>query len=92
VSDPRWYELRPAQSMKPATYTCPYCGELLHAAAEHALVKPEGDARRRRHAHLECVRTERAAGRLPTRDEWIGVGGSGRGVRGLWRRLRSWPG
>jgi hypothetical protein len=25
---------------------------------------------RRRHAHTACVRTARAAGRLPSRDEW----------------------
>jgi hypothetical protein len=33
------------------------------------LIKPEGDDRRRRHAHTECVMAERAAGRLPFRDE-----------------------
>jgi hypothetical protein len=33
------------------------------------LVKPEGDDRRRRHAHSDCVLAERRAGRLPFRDE-----------------------
>jgi hypothetical protein len=33
------------------------------------LVKPEGDDRRRRHAHTACVMAERKAGRLPLREE-----------------------
>jgi hypothetical protein len=33
------------------------------------LIKPEGDAQRRRHAHTACVLAERKAGRLPFRDE-----------------------
>lgn len=37
----------------------------------HMLVVPEGDTRRRRHAHTECVLAERRAGRLPSRDEWL---------------------
>jgi hypothetical protein len=32
---------------------------------------PEGDPRRRRHAHTECALRERKAGRLPARDEWL---------------------
>ena len=32
---------------------------------------PEGDARRRRHAHTACAIAERKAGRLPARDEWL---------------------
>jgi hypothetical protein len=35
------------------------------------LIAPEGDGRRRRHAHTECVMTARRAGRLPSRDEWL---------------------
>jgi hypothetical protein len=34
------------------------------------LIAPEGDARRRRHAHTECVQAAREAGRLPLLDEW----------------------
>jgi hypothetical protein len=64
-----WWTVRRAQNLKPATYRCPFCGDLLPALSEHALVMPEGDPRRRRHAHLACVRAERAAGRLPFRDE-----------------------
>jgi hypothetical protein len=64
-----WWTVRRAQNRKPATYRCPFCGELLPALSEHMLVMPEGDARRRRHAHTHCVRAERAAGRLPFRDE-----------------------
>jgi hypothetical protein len=67
---PRWWTIRPAQNLKPATYRCPFCGGLLPALGEHVLVVPEGDARRRRHAHTACARAERAAGRLPLRDEW----------------------
>ena len=33
------------------------------------LVTPEGDSRRRRHAHAECVLKARKAGRLPLREE-----------------------
>lgn len=62
--------MRRAQSSRPATYSCPFCGEYLHAMSEHALIAPEGDVDRRRHAHTECVRAEREAGRLPTEDEW----------------------
>ncbi len=39
------------------------------AERAHAVV-PEGDTRRRRHAHTACVLAARQAGRLPTRDEW----------------------
>jgi hypothetical protein len=44
------------RSLKPATYTCPLCGQLLHAMSDHVLIAPEGDTSRRRHAHTECVR------------------------------------
>jgi hypothetical protein len=47
---PRWWTVRAAQNLKPATYRCPFCDELLPALSEHVLVTPEGDARRRRHA------------------------------------------
>jgi hypothetical protein len=33
------------------------------------LVLPEGDARRRRHAHRDCVLAARKAGRLPLRED-----------------------
>ena len=32
---------------------------------------PEGDARRRRHAHTECTLAEKRAGRLPSREQWL---------------------
>ena len=66
---PRWWTIRPAQNLKPATYRCPFCDQFLSALSEHMLVKPEGDDRRRRHAHVECVMNERKAGRLPLREE-----------------------
>jgi len=66
----RWWTLRRAQNLKPATYRCPLCGEFLHAMSDHVLVAPEGDTSRRRHAHEECVRTARREGQLPTQDEW----------------------
>ncbi len=65
-----WWDLRRAQNLKPATYHCPICDGLLPAMSEHVLLVPEGDTHRRRHAHTACVLEERAAGRLPTRDEW----------------------
>ena len=66
----RWWTFRRAQSLRPATYTCPLCGEFLHAMSEHVVLAPEGRVDRRRHAHTECVECERKAGRLPTEDEW----------------------
>jgi hypothetical protein len=35
------------------------------------LIAPEGDTRRRRHAHSECVLRARARGQLRARDEWL---------------------
>ena len=61
--------MRRAQNMKPATYRCPFCNQFLSALSQHMLIKPEGDDRRRRHAHTACVLAEREAGRLPFRDE-----------------------
>jgi hypothetical protein len=34
------------------------------------LIAPEGDTRRRRHAHSQCVLAARARGSLPLREEW----------------------
>lgn len=67
----RWFTLRPAQNRKPATYRCPLCGEHLPSLSEHVLLTPEGDAKRRRHAHTDCVLRARRQGRLPTREEWL---------------------
>jgi hypothetical protein len=39
--------------------------------SEHVLIAPEDDRTKRRHAHTECVLKARAAGTLPTRDEWL---------------------
>ncbi|HEY5198342.1 MAG TPA: hypothetical protein VIJ51_15080 [Solirubrobacteraceae bacterium] len=77
-----WWVLRPAQNHKPATYTCPLCGRLLPALSQHTLILPEGDSRRRRHAHTACVMRARRAGRLPLRDEVEPPGPS------LWSRIR----
>jgi len=70
TGDIRWWAVRRAQSLRPATYRCPFCGEHLHAMSEHVLLAPEGDAHRRRHAHTECADEARKAGKLPSRDEW----------------------
>ena len=70
MDEPRWWSFRPVSSLKPATYTCPFCNRLLHATSDHLLIAPEDDRSRRRHAHAECVQAERRAGRFPTRDEW----------------------
>ena len=67
--EPRWWTVRPAQNLKPATYLCPLCDQYLHAMSEHMLLVPEGDPSRRRHAHSDCVAKARSAGRLPTYDE-----------------------
>jgi hypothetical protein len=83
MAEPRWWTMRRAQSRRPATYRCPFCGELLHASSEHVLVAPEGDVERRRHAHLACAQAERRAGRLRTQDE---VEPRTSIVRRLWRR------
>jgi hypothetical protein len=63
--------MRPAQNLKPSTYRCPFCGKHLASMSEHALIAPEDDRSKRRHAHMECVQRARAAGKLPTRDEWL---------------------
>jgi hypothetical protein len=68
--DARWWTIRAASNLKPASYRCPLCGQLLHAMSEHLLITPEGESGRRRHAHPECVVAARRAGELPTYDEW----------------------
>jgi hypothetical protein len=68
--DARWWTVRAASSLKPATYRCPLCGQRLHAMSEHLLITPEGESGLRRHAHTECVAAARRAGELPTFDEW----------------------
>jgi hypothetical protein len=87
---PRWWDARRAQNRKPATYRCPLCGELLPALSEHMLLFPEGDHSRRRHAHTVCVMRARAAGRLPSRDEWERGqrDAGGQQSSGVWQRLR----
>ena len=80
----RWYAIRPAANRKPATYRCPLCGQRLPALSEHMLVVPEGDSRRRRHAHSACVMRARKAGRLPLREDVEPR------PPGMLARLRSW--
>ncbi len=70
VHQARWWAIRRAQNLKPATYRYPLCGHHLHAMIEHMLIAPEGDADRRRHAHTECALAAREAGRLPSYQEW----------------------
>jgi hypothetical protein len=89
----RWWTIRRAGSLRAATYRCPLCDGLLPALSEHVLLVPEGDARRRRHAHSACVAAARRAGRLPTRAEWLGGqpparGGLGAALRRLFRLTR----
>jgi len=78
--------VRASGGLKPATYTCPLCGERFHGTLEHVLLFPEGDAERRRHAHTECVRAARADGRLPSRDDWRATQPPSRLARLLRRR------
>jgi hypothetical protein len=46
---------------------------LLPALSEHMLIVPEGRSEGRRHAHSACVLAARRAGKLPTREEWLGT-------------------
>jgi hypothetical protein len=80
-----WWEVRRAQNRKPATYRCPLCGQYLPALSEHMLMVPEGDSRRRRHAHTGCVLAARRAGKLPTKDEWQRSQGP---ADSTWERLK----
>jgi hypothetical protein len=80
----RWWSMRPAQNLKPATYRCPLCEKHLPALSEHVLIAPEDDRSRRRHAHTECVLAARKAGRLPTEEEWRATQPR---PRSLWRRI-----
>jgi hypothetical protein len=82
----RWWYLRRAQNLKPATYRCPLCGRHLPSLSEHMLIVPEGDSSRRRHAHTECVRAARQAGKLLTREEWLKTQPRG---PSLWERVRA---
>jgi len=65
-----WWTVRPASNRKPATYRCPLCGGQLPALSEHLLIAPEGDTRRRRHAHTDCVIAARKRGVLPLWEDW----------------------
>jgi len=67
----RWWSARPAHNRTASTYRCPICGRHLAALSEHMLIAPEGDTRRRRHAHTVCVVAARRRGELPLRDEWL---------------------
>jgi hypothetical protein len=81
----QWWTMRPAANLKPATYRCPICGHRLLALSEHMLIVPEGDTRRRRHAHTECVLGARSRGQLVLKDEWLRTQPRG---PSLWQRLR----
>jgi hypothetical protein len=49
------------------------------------LISPEGDTRRRRHAHTDCVLAARKAGKLPLHEEWRRLQPD-TGMRGSWPR------
>jgi hypothetical protein len=83
----RWYDVRRAQSTKPATYSCPFCPRRLPAFSEHVLIRPEGHGENRRHAHLACAARAREEGRLPTQAEWRAAQRRGRGGGGWLARL-----
>jgi len=89
LPEARWWAIRRAQNRKPATYTCPLCGDYLPALVEHLLIAPEGDPARRRHAHTACVLAARNEGRMPTHEEWLRTQPREPGVLArLARRLR----
>jgi hypothetical protein len=48
------------------------------------LIVPEGDSRRRRHAHSACVQRARARGELRLREDWLAAQPH---APSLWRRL-----
>jgi len=80
-----WWAVRRAANLKPSTYRCPICGHLLSALSEHMLIAPEGDSRRRRHAHTECVIDARRRGELRLHEDWL----ENQPPRpSLWKRLR----
>lgn len=85
-SQPRWWEIRPAANLKPASYRCPLCQGKLPALSEHLLMLPEGKPAGRRHAHTDCVMAARKRGELPTRGEWRKAQRVEQG--GWWARLR----
>jgi hypothetical protein len=80
-----WWTVRPAANLKPSTYRCPICGHLLPALSEHMLIAPEGDSRRRRHAHSRCVLEARRRGELRLREDWLAAQPQ---RPSLWARLR----
>jgi hypothetical protein len=82
----RWWSMRRAQNLKPATYRCPICSKHLPALSEHVLIAPEDDRSQRRHAHTKCVLRERRAGNLPTEEEWRRTQPR---PPSLWQRLRA---
>jgi len=49
------------------------------------LIAPEGDTRRRRHAHTNCVLEARSRGQLPLKEEWLRTQPR---APSLWARLR----
>ena len=59
-----WWELRRAQNLKPATYTCPLCGRRLASMSDHILLFQEGDHSARRHAHTCAARDGCAESRI----------------------------
>lgn len=85
MADPvRWWDIRPAQSGQPKTYTCPICHGRFLAMVPNVLLSPEGDRERRRHAHVECVARQRQAGKLLTKGEWERNRRETRGPRRPW--------
>jgi hypothetical protein len=87
MSQPRWWEIRRAGNLKPASYRCPLCQGKLPALSDHLLMLPEGKSAGRRHAHTACVLAARKRGELPTRAEWRKARRAARGGS-LWERLR----
>ncbi|HWI74498.1 MAG TPA: hypothetical protein VNT55_21235 [Baekduia sp.] len=83
-----WYDVRRAQSNKPATYSCPFCPRKLPAFSEHVLIRPLGHGEGRRHAHLACAARAREDGRLPSREDWLKTQRGSRGRGWLSRLLR----
>jgi len=62
---PRWWALRPAQSLKPATYRCPLCGKHLPALSQCVLRARKAGRLPTEDEWRAAQRAERSSSRIP---------------------------
>ena len=82
MTEPQWWELRPAQNLDAKTYRCPLCGEFLPSASVHVFLLPRGTGRSAGTRTPSAWRTRGGrgscrAGRSGARRNRGGRGGSG---------------